>query len=111
MKPKPIIRRALAEQDVKEAAQYYFDQDAPQAALAFINELEAALAHIQRHPTTGSPRYAHSLNIPGLRFWRCKRFPYLVFYVEQADCIDVWRVLHGRRDIPAWLQDDTLSLG
>ncbi len=110
MKLKPIIRRALAEQDALEAVQYYVEQDALQAALAFIDELEAAIRHIQRHPSSGSPRYAHSLNLPGLRFWSCKRFPYLVFYFEQADCIDVWRVLHGKRDIPIWLRDDASQL-
>jgi toxin ParE1/3/4 len=31
------------------------------------------------------------------------RFPYLVFYLERADCIDVWRVLHAQRDIPSWM--------
>jgi toxin ParE1/3/4 len=34
---------------------------------------------------------------------RVQRYPYLVFYVERDDHIDVWRVLHGQRDIPAWL--------
>jgi toxin ParE1/3/4 len=34
-----------------------------------------------------------------------KRFPYLVFYSERSDAIEVWRVLHGRRDIPAWLAE------
>ena len=29
----------------------------------------------------------------------------LVFYVERPEHIDVWRVLHGQRDIPAWMQD------
>nr|WP_249661261.1 type II toxin-antitoxin system RelE/ParE family toxin [Variovorax sp. PCZ-1] len=100
----------MAEQDVLEAARYYLEQDAPQAAFDLVDELEAALGHIQRHPGTGSPRYAHTLNLPGLRFWSCTRFPYLVFYFEQADSIDVWRVLHGKRDIPAWLQDDEGSL-
>lgn len=32
------------------------------------------------------------------------RIPYLIFYMEQADHIDVWRVLHAERDIPAWIQ-------
>jgi toxin ParE1/3/4 len=32
------------------------------------------------------------------------RYPYLLFYVERQDHIDVWRVLHSQRDIPAWLQ-------
>jgi toxin ParE1/3/4 len=34
-----------------------------------------------------------------------KRYPYLVFYVVQDDHIDVWRVLHAHRDIPAWLRE------
>lgn len=50
------------------------------------------------------PRYATRTNTPGLRFWQVKRFPYLIFYVEREDHVDVWRVLHGQRDIPAWLQ-------
>jgi toxin ParE1/3/4 len=109
VKLKPIIRRARAEQDVLEVVRHYVEQEAPQAALDFIDELETALTHIQRNPGTGSPRYAHSLKLPGLRFWSCHRFPYMVFYFEQADCIDVWRVLHGKRDIPNWLQDDSFG--
>jgi toxin ParE1/3/4 len=56
-------------------------------------------------PATGAPRYAHALNLPGLRSWPLKRHPYLVFYVQRADPIDVWRVLHGSRDIPARMQE------
>lgn len=52
---------------------------------------------------------ATGLNIPGLRFWPLTRFPYLVFYVERDDHIDIWRVLHEQRDIPAWLVTDTDS--
>jgi toxin ParE1/3/4 len=42
--------------------------------------------------------------LPEVRFWNLKRFPYLIFYVERESELDVWRVLHGQRDIPAWLQ-------
>jgi len=48
-------------------------------------------------------------NLPGLRFWPLQRYPYLVFYIELADHIDIWRVLHSQRDIPAWLHDDADS--
>ena len=44
--------------------------------------------------------------MPGLRMWSLKRYPYLVFYVEQDDHIDVWRVLNSHRDIPVWLRDE-----
>jgi toxin ParE1/3/4 len=45
------------------------------------------------------------LNLPGLRFWPLARYPHLVFYVERPEHIDVWRVLHGQRDIPSWMQE------
>lgn len=37
--------------------------------------------------------------------WSLPRFPYVVFNVEYEDQIDVWRVLHARRDIPDLMQD------
>lgn len=100
---KPLLRRERADQDVGEAIDYYL-QESPQAAFDFVDELERAYRHIQRHPATGGPRYAHELNLPGLRFWSLRRFAYLVFYVEQAEAIEIWRVLQGSRDIPAWLK-------
>jgi toxin ParE1/3/4 len=39
---------------------------------------------------------------------RLKKYPHLVFYVERSDHVDVWRVLHGMRDIPSWMQDPDL---
>jgi toxin ParE1/3/4 len=56
-------------------------------------------------PAAGSPRYAHELNPRGLRSWPLTRYPDLVFYVEHFDHIHVWRVLHGQRDISAWMQE------
>jgi toxin ParE1/3/4 len=70
-----------------------------------VDAVEQAFAHLSRHPGTGSPRYAHELNLPGLRFWRLTRFPHMVFYVERDDHVDVWRVLHGERDMAAWLSE------
>jgi toxin ParE1/3/4 len=45
------------------------------------------------------------LKIAGLRSRRVARFPYLVFYVEQEDHLEVRRVLHAKRDIPTWLEE------
>ena len=103
MKVKPVIPRVLANRDVDDAVRHYLDQDAEAAALGFIDALEHAYHHIGRHAATGSPRYAHELNLPALRFWSLTRYPHLVFYIEMDDHIDVWRVLHGERDIPAWM--------
>lgn len=103
MKAKPVIPRALANRDTDEAIAYYLNEGSEPAALGFINALQHAYIHIGRHPATGSPRYAHELDLPGLRTWPMKRYPYLVFFLEHEDHIDVWRVLHCHRDIPTWM--------
>ncbi len=105
MKTKPVVPRELANRDVDEAIEHYLSEDAAEAALGFIDALERAYTHISRHPSSGSPRYAHELNLPGLRSWPLTRYPYLVFYMEQSDHVDVWRVLHSHRDIPAWMAE------
>ena len=103
MRPKRIIPRERTKQDIDEAVDYYLSETGENAALGFIDALEQAFRHIARHPATGSSRYAHELDLPGLRYWPLKRYPYLVFFVEHDDHIDVWRILHGARDIPAWM--------
>jgi len=103
VKIKPVIPRSRAVADVEEAVAWYVEQRTKAAALAFIASLERAYAQLGRHQASGSLRYAEELGLPGLRCWPLARHPYLVFYVERADHVDVWRVLHGHRDIPAWM--------
>jgi toxin ParE1/3/4 len=105
MKVKPVAVRAAAAQGIDEAIDYYLTQGGAALASRFVLALQEAYRHIRRFPATGALRYAAELNIPGLRFWPLKRFPYLVFYVEREDSLDVLLVLHGKRDIPAWLRD------
>ncbi len=97
-----LVLRARAELDIAEALGHYISESAP-AAEGFVNALGRAFAHIRRAPATGSPRWAHELQIPGSRSWPCARFPYLALYMLLPERIEVWRVLHGKRDIPAWL--------
>lgn len=104
MKTKPVVLRAQARLDIDDALAHYLEEGAPQAAVGFVEAVEQAFAHLARHAATGSPRFAHELNLPGLRSWPLTRYPHLVFYMEREDHVDVWRVLHGQRDIPAWMQ-------
>ena len=100
MKSKPVTPRELANRDIDAAIEYYLSESAGQAALGFVDALEQAYARIGRHPAAGSLRYAHELNLPGLRFRPLTPYPHLIFYIERDDYVDVWRVLHGQRDIP-----------
>jgi toxin ParE1/3/4 len=104
VKAKPAILRERADQDVQEAIDYYLGEGAEQAASGFVDALGQVLRHIELHPATGSPRHGQELDLPGLRSWQLKGYPYLDFYVAGGDHADVWRVLHASRDIPTWLQ-------
>lgn len=101
---KPVIPREQANRDVDDAIEYYLMEGSPQAAFGLVDAIEDAYELLGRHPAVGAARYAYELDLPDLRTWPLRRFPYLIFYVEMEDRVDVWRVLHHRREIPASLQ-------
>ena len=107
MSGKPVIPREQALRDVEAAIDYYVREAGERVALEFIEALEAAYRAIAVHHATGSPQYAHELNLPGLRSRALKRYPYLVFYIEHEHHLDIWRVLHAQRDIPAGMEAAT----
>lgn len=104
MKTKPVIPRALARRDVEDAVDYYAGEAGADVAIKFLDALKDAYHVLGMRPATGSPHYGQILDIVGLRSRKIVRFPYLIFYVEQDELIDVWRVLHTQRDIASWLK-------
>lgn len=100
---KPRALRLKAETDIENAFAYYLNEAGADTALGFLAEVETALSHIEQNPGTGSPRYGELCEVPGLRLWLVTRFPYAVLYVEHSEQLDVLRVLHQHRDIPAQL--------
>ncbi|WP_419856595.1 type II toxin-antitoxin system RelE/ParE family toxin [Candidatus Palauibacter irciniicola] len=100
-----VILRASARRDVDRAVVRYLEEGGPDVALGFIDALETALGHVARNPGSGSPRHGQELNLAGLRSWPLATYPYLIFYMEGEGVVDVWRILHGRRDIPESLQE------
>lgn len=99
---KPARLRLAALEDLREAHAHYL-RVAPHVADDLLTEADLAQRHIGQYPGTGSPRYGNLLGIRGLRSWQLDRFPYLIFYIERADHLDVLRLLHQSRDIPAQL--------
>jgi toxin ParE1/3/4 len=100
MKRLVVQRRAM--RDLAEA-QAYYRKEAPHAVGNFALAVDAELLHVRRNPSTGAPRYGLQIGFAGLRSWTVKKFPYVIFYIQQTDCIVVIRVLHQSADIPAHL--------
>lgn len=105
MSRKRVVPRELARRDVEAAIDFYISEAGPDIALGFIDALQSAYRAIAERPSAGSPCYAHELAIPGLRSRALKNYPYLVFCAERDDHIDIWRVLHSRRDIPTRMRE------
>ena len=101
---RPVRLRALAAADINAASDYYVDQVSEKTALEFIDAVESGIRRIRRNPNVGSLHFAYELALPDLRAWPLRRFPHVVFYVAASEEIDVWRVLHSRRDLPTALQ-------
>jgi toxin ParE1/3/4 len=100
---KPVIASRQALRDIDDALFHYIAEAGDAVALRFVDALDKAFGLLSRQPGIGSPRYAHELNLPGLRSWPLSGFPYLLLYMEHDDAVDVARVLHGASDIPATL--------
>jgi len=103
---RSVQLRERAAADIHSAVRYYRREAGTDVGLGFIDALERAVGQIARSPQSGSLRFAYELEIPDLRVRPVARFPYLVFYVIGDDFVDVWRVLHTKRDIPSALAGD-----
>ncbi|MBI5440719.1 MAG: type II toxin-antitoxin system RelE/ParE family toxin [Deltaproteobacteria bacterium] len=102
---KPVRVRPRADREIDDHAGY-IAKDYLEAALRFLDAVQAAFDRIGERPSIGSPRYAHLPIMENLRVWAVPDFEnYLVFYVERDDYVDVLRVLHAARDIPSALQE------
>lgn len=99
---KTLIYQIKAQEDVEQAVDYYKEKS---KALGnkFYHELVKAYGHIGDHPAIGSNRFAYELNIPNLKTWALTDFLYIIFYIEKAEYIRIYRVLHSHQQIPSWL--------
>jgi toxin ParE1/3/4 len=99
MSKKRFIPHRYAVHDEEEIVQYYEQTPSEQIALSFINALDQAFSKLSRFPQMGSPRPEYDLELDGIRSWSLKKFPHLIYYEIQDDHIELWRILHPKRDI------------
>lgn len=98
-----VVLSAQAKDEVRHITAWYRKEGGTALAQRWAAALEDALRHIGTHPRSGVTRYAVQLKLDDLRFWPVDGFPYLVFYIERDQQIDIGRVLHAQRDIPEWM--------
>ena len=105
MPVRPVRLRERAATDIEQAVSYHLAEADTEVAVRFVDAVEPAVGQTGRSSHPAGLRFSYALGIPGLRVRPLARFPYLVFYVVGDDVVDVWRVLHSRRDIPSAMDD------
>lgn len=104
---KRVIWRAIAEADLTEAY-LYIGTDSPEAAERLLDAVGEAVVLLLENPQAGSPREFRSSRAHGVRSWAPPGFPnHLLFYKVSGDDIEVVRFLHGARDLPQYLVEDS----
>lgn len=98
--------RSVAQTDVETTVEWYLAEAGPQVAAGFVDALEAAVEHLCAHPFTGPLRFAFELEVPELRTWPLRTYPYVIVYIVADGSIDIWRVVQARRDMPQFLAID-----
>lgn len=95
MSKKPVLIRAEAEADIKDAYQWYESQRKGLGE-SYLLCIEEALSRIARTPLIFATIYKD------IRRALIHRFPFGVFYIEGKQNIIVLAVLHARRNPHSW---------
>jgi plasmid stabilization system protein ParE len=90
----------LAEADLRDACDWYGRQR-PGLGDEFLQAVEEALRALEAHPER------HPIYYRGIRRILTRRFPFKLFYLIEADRVEVLRVLHAHRDHRRWLPQQT----
>lgn len=82
-----------------------YERRAPQAALATMERIDAALARVREFPDTGGHFRRDGLEH---EYRTVAANPYTVFYRYDDQVLTVYRVLHQRQDVDAYALVDLL---
>ncbi len=102
-----VIWHRTAEEDLTEAY-LYIGADSPASAERLLDAVDRAVRFLLENPDAGRKRDFRSPRAQGLRSWVVKGFQaYLIFYRFTGEDLEVVRFIHGARDIPRLLEDET----
>ena len=91
-----------AEQDLNEIAQYILENNL-EAALRFVDAVEKTCTELRKMPDMGHAFGASNPVLKDMRIMRVSKVysSYLIFYRQTKRGIEIIRILHGARDLPA----------
>ncbi len=90
-----VVLRRGAQNDLRSAHQWY-EQQRPGLGESFLTAVEKRLGEVAAFPDANRVMYRN------VRRAVVARFPYLIFYVADAERVDILAVLHHARSPADW---------
>jgi toxin ParE1/3/4 len=102
-----VLYRQAATDDVIRQFRYYLEsEDLPHVAVRFREAVQRTLESLRLHPNIGARYRSTNPHLQNLRSWPVAGFEAIrIYYLLEADTIRIVRVLHGKRDISAILDN------
>jgi toxin ParE1/3/4 len=95
--PKPLVILSEVIAELDDALNWYAERS-PALPGRFAAELRRTLLSVEKHPQQG----AYYDDEHCFRYRKLAKFPHLVIYREQDDCIEVLAVAHTSRKHGYW---------
>ena len=97
--------KAGAKKNIRDIAAYLAEHD-PRLPRRLIAALEETIQYLHESPNVGH-LWRRLPSTPQLGYHAVRRFRnYLIFYLPLRDGIEIWRVLHGARDLRNLLKEE-----
>jgi len=99
-----------ADADIVRQFEWYTEQGLPDVAKRFRSSVELSIELALSRPKAGAPKPVRNPVLRDLRSWPVKGFDeFRIYYLLRQDMFTVVRILHGKRDIGAILEKQTID--
>ncbi len=105
-----LFIQASAQDDILRQFERYLEQGLPDIAERFSMSIETSIEALLKTPHAGAQKETVNPKLSGLRTWPVKSFDeYRIFYIVNANVIQILRVLHGKRDIRPIIEEQEID--
>ena len=102
--------RPKADEDLEEQAFYLAQKASLETGHRFLMAAHETFGLLASHPGIGWPARLRNPELSALRVFRVSNFPkILVFYLPASGGIEILRVVHGARNLAAFINQEKLK--
>jgi toxin ParE1/3/4 len=104
---KIVYRQSASDDIVRQFRYYLLTADAPKVAIRFRESVRRTIQYLRQNPYVGPLYSLEGSAVANLRSWPVTGFEAVrIYYLAEADWVEIVRVLHGKRDVRTILEKE-----